>query len=63
MENVNNINIGSKILSIAIATGFLAFLLLILRTVIISANTFIIRFREKNIEKVNIADSNHNKGF
>ncbi len=40
MDSFKDINLGSNLLSIAIAAGFLAFLILILRTFIIGINSF-----------------------
>tara|TARA_B100000700_G_C14354280_1_gene538579 strand:- start:135 stop:326 length:192 start_codon:yes stop_codon:yes gene_type:complete len=63
MENLKDIDIGSSLLSIAIASGFIAFILLLIRTIIISLRALInqIKGSESSSETKKVQD--RNKGF
>tara|TARA_Y100001968_G_scaffold329897_1_gene380325 strand:- start:1608 stop:1802 length:195 start_codon:yes stop_codon:yes gene_type:complete len=48
MTLLENIDLGSALLSFALAAGFIAFILLILRVAIISISSLIMRIRDSS---------------
>lgn len=63
MDTIKEIDLGSTLLSLIIATGFIAFIILIIRTILITVDYSIYRIkRSKEIEPVSKDDINK-KGF
>ncbi len=48
MNSLKEINLGSSLLSLALGAGFLAFILLIVRTLIISLKSLISNFKDSD---------------
>tara|TARA_Y100001968_G_C19220504_1_gene649484 strand:- start:234 stop:425 length:192 start_codon:yes stop_codon:yes gene_type:complete len=63
MDSFKDINLGSNLLSIAIAGGFIAFLILILRTFIIAINSFLQKVTLNKTKDNEINKQSKSEGF